>query len=104
MTLQGLLKYHRIADVITVHDDTHCNQLWVHAEIFPISTAHISQHAAGWERGQEVADTGPGGVASTAEVGGDGVIHPVHILLLQTGCICMATGQCWGRCLGGQRC
>lgn len=90
--LQGSLKYHRSADITVTHDDTHCNHLWVDTQVFPISTAHVSQHAARWERGQEVANARPRGVASAAEVGGDSVIHPVHILLLQKGCVGMATG------------
>lgn len=72
---------------------THCNKLRVDAQIFPISTAHISQHAAGGERGQEVANAWPGRVASAAEVGGDGVIHSVDVLLLQVGGIRVAGGQ-----------
>lgn len=95
--LQGSLKYHKITDIITLDDDTHCNHLRVHTQVFAIPTTHISQHAARWERGQEMANARPGGVSSAAEMGGDGVIHPVHILFLQTCCIGMATGQRRGR-------
>lgn len=77
---------------MVIRDDTHCDRLRVDTQVFPISTAHVSQHAARWERGQEVANARPGGVASAAEVGGDGVVHPVHVLLLQKGCVSMATG------------
>lgn len=93
ISLQGSLKYRRITDIMVTHDDTHCNHLWADTQVFPISTAHVSQHAARWERGQEAANARPGGVASAAEVGGDGVVHPVHVLLLQVGCVGMATGQ-----------
>lgn len=91
ISLQGSLKYHRITGIIITYDDTHCNHLWVDTQIFPIPTANISQHAAKWEWGQEVANTRPGGVACAAEVGGDGVVHLVHVLLLQPGCVGMAT-------------
>lgn len=40
-----------------------------------------------------MADARPGGVAGAAEVAGDGVVHPVHVLLLQVGRVGMATGQ-----------
>ena len=80
-------------DIIIVCGVTHCNHFWVDTQVFPISTAHISQHAARREQGQEVANTRPGGVASAAEVGGNGIIHPVHILLLQTSCVSVAIGK-----------
>lgn len=41
-------------------DRTHCNQLWVDAQVLPVTTAHISQQAAGRERVQEVANLWPG--------------------------------------------
>lgn len=76
------MEYLRSADIILAFNDTHCNHLWVYSQVFPISTAHISHHAARWERGQEAANTRPRGMTGAAEVGGDSVIHPVHILLL----------------------
>ncbi len=85
---QGSLRHHRM----THTGNTHCSHLGVDTEVLPISTAHISQHAAGRERAQEVANARPGGVARAAKVGGDGVVHPVHVLLLQMGCVGMATG------------
>lgn len=97
ISLQGSIKWRRITDIIVIYDDTHSSQLWVDTKVFPISTAHVSQHTSRWERGQEVANTRPGGVASAAEVGGDGVVHSVNILLLQTGCVGMATGKWGGR-------
>lgn len=91
---QGMLKCGRVT---LIQHDTHCNHLWVDAQVFPIPTAYISQHAASWERRQELGDARPGRVASAAEVGGNGVVHLVHIFLLQTGCIGMATGNRGGR-------
>lgn len=40
ISCQRSVKFHRMTYV------THCNQLWVDAQVFPISTAHISQHTA----------------------------------------------------------
>lgn len=102
---RGSLKNHIITDITVIHEDTHCTQLEVDSQVFPVPTAHVSQHAARWERAQEVTDTRPGGVAGAAEVWSDGIVHPVHILLLQKGCVGMATGK-WGRgrwrgCRGG---
>lgn len=72
---------------------THCNQLWVDAQVLPVTTAHIGQQAARRERVQEVANARPGTVARAAEVGGDGVVHSMHILLLQVGGVRVAGGQ-----------
>lgn len=83
--------------VMRIHADTHSDDIRVDTKVFPISTAHIEQHTCRWERGQEVANTRPRGVTGAAEVGGDGIVHPVHILLLQTGCIRGATRKRWRR-------
>lgn len=82
--------------------DTHRDQLRVDSQVLPVSTPHVGQHASRWQRRQEVANAWPWSVASAAEVRGDGIIHPVHILLLQTGCVGVATGK-WRlrRRLGG---
>lgn len=62
------LKYHRRTDITVTHDDTHRHHLRVDPQVFPVSAAHVSQHGASGERGQEVANAGPRGVASAAEV------------------------------------
>lgn len=40
-------------------------------------------------------------MAGAAKVWGDGVVHPMDILLLQVGCIRVAGGQGWGTRPGG---
>lgn len=74
-------------------DRTHRYQLWVDAQVLPVATAHIGQQAAGRKRVQKVANARPGRVAGAAEVGGDGVVHSVDILLLQVGSVRVAGGQ-----------
>lgn len=75
---------------------TYGNHFGVDAQVFSISTSYISEHAAGRERGQEEAHPGPGRVTSAAEMGSNGVVHPVDVLRFQVSCVTVASGE-WGQ-------
>lgn len=58
------------------------------SEVFPVPGPGIEDEGSGGQRVEEVADEGPRRVAGAGEVGGDLVVHGVHVLGFERGRRC----------------